>query len=96
MEVKLNPTKSTTAMLNEFRKIPGVGKSIAQDFLDMGFTSPEQLRDKDPEQLYIDFCRLKGMHIDRCMLYVFRCAVYFVSVSPHEPEKLNWWFWKDK
>lgn len=85
-----------TAQLNDFQRIPGVGKSIAQDFLNMGFSSTLQLRGLDPEQLYLDFCSFRGMHIDRCMLYVFRCAVYFVSEPKHEPEKLNWWYWKDK
>lgn len=85
-----------TAMLNDFRVIPGVGKSIAQDFIDMGFTSRSQLAGKNPEKLYADFCRMRGMHIDRCMLYVFRCALYFVSTPLHETEKLNWWYWKDK
>ena len=35
------------------------------------------------------------MHIDRCMLYVLRCAVYFASTPRPEPEKLLWWNWKD-
>jgi Pathogenicity locus len=90
MASKVKPDPLHTAMINDFRKIPGVGKSIAQDFLDLGFTSSLQLRGQDPEQLYLDFCKLKGMHIDRCMLYVFRCAVYFVSTPVHEAEKLNW------
>ena len=30
------------------------------------------------------------------MLYVFRCAVYFAEHEQHEPEKLKWWYWKDK
>jgi hypothetical protein len=85
-----------TAMLNDFRAISGVGKSIAQDFIDMGFTTRKQLIGKNPQQLYDDFCRMRGMHIDRCMLYVFRCAVYFVSCDVHETEKLNWWYWKNK
>ncbi|NJM89920.1 MAG: hypothetical protein HC847_25010 [Hydrococcus sp. RU_2_2] len=40
--------------------------------------------------------RLRGQHIDRCVLYVFRCAVYYASNSVREPELLKWWNWKDK
>jgi hypothetical protein len=36
-----------------------------------------------------------GQHVDRCVLYVFRCAVYFASESKHDPELLKWWNWKD-
>ncbi|MBN2110405.1 MAG: pathogenicity locus, partial [Methanosarcinaceae archaeon] len=50
---------------------------------------------RDPEELYQQLCDYQGMHVDRCMLYVFRCAVYFVSVDKHDPEKLKWWNWKD-
>lgn len=84
-----------TATLKQFQTIPGVGKSIAQDLWNMGFRSLEELKGKDPEQLYTQLCALYGQHIDRCMLYVFRCAVYFVSHTHHDPEKLKWWNWKD-
>jgi hypothetical protein len=33
-------------------------------------------------------------YVDRCMLYVFRCAVYYAE-GGREPEKLRWWNWKD-
>jgi hypothetical protein len=36
-----------------------------------------------------------GAHVDRCALYVFRCAVYFASEAKPDPELLKWWNWKD-
>ena len=39
---------------------------------------------------------LRGRKMDRCVLYVFRCAVYFASESEHDPELLKWWNWKDR
>jgi hypothetical protein len=75
--------------------IPGVGKSIAQDLRDIGIDRPSCLKNKNPERLYEKLCTLRGQHIDRCMLYVFRCAVYFVNTKEHDPEKLKWWNWKD-
>ena len=83
-------------MIKDFRRIPGVGKSIAQDFIDLGFTSVEQLKGQNPEKLYQELCLLKKCHIDRCMLYVFRCAVYFAETNHPDPELLKWWNWKDK
>ncbi len=83
-------------MKNELLKIPGVGKSIASDLVDLGIKRIEDLKGKDPEKLYEDFCILRDQKIDRCMLYVFRCAVYFASNKEHDPEKLKWWNWKDR
>lgn len=39
---------------------------------------------------------VKGFQDDRCVLYVFRCAVYYAEQEQHDPEKLKWWYWKDK
>lgn len=30
------------------------------------------------------------------MKHVFRCAVYYAEHEEHDPEKLKWWYWKDK
>jgi len=78
-----------------FGKIPGVGRSVSRDLWDMGFRAVEELCGRDPEALYREFSALRGCHIDRCMLYVFRCAVYYASHETHEPELLKWWNWKD-
>lgn len=82
--------------LIELRKIPGVGKSIAQDLLDIGIHRISDLAGKNPEKLYDKSNRKAGVVQDRCLLYVFRCAVYFASSKKHEPEKLKWWNWMDK
>lgn len=79
----------------ELQNIPGVGPSIAQDLNDLGYRRVAQLRGADPEQMYRKLCTLRGEHIDRCMLYVLRCAVYYASNSVHDPERLKWWNWKD-
>ena len=82
-------------IFKEFQTIPGVGKSIAEDLWDMGFRSITDLKKKNPEKLYDKFCKLRKAQIDRCMLYVFRCAVYFATHTKHDIEKLKWWNWKD-
>ncbi len=79
----------------EFQVIPGVGKVISQDFIDLGYRKVEELRREDPETMYQRLCTLRGKHIDRCVLYVFRCSVYYASNSTHEPELLKWWNWVD-
>ncbi|MFZ2538735.1 MAG: helix-hairpin-helix domain-containing protein [Oscillospiraceae bacterium] len=83
------------AILKDFQKIPGVGKSISQDLYDLGYRSIEELKNLDPEEMYKNLCAYQDMHVDRCMLYVFRCAVYYASSDIHDPELLKWWNWKD-
>ncbi len=80
----------------ELEQIPGVGKSIAADLRQLGITSIRQLKGKDPEKLYRKLCRFQASPVDRCVLYVFRCAVYYASTSDPDPELLKWWNWKDK
>jgi hypothetical protein len=79
-----------------FQVIPGVGKSISQDLWDLGMRSLDDLINTDPEILYQNLCSLRGCYIDPCVLYVFRCAVYFASTQKHDPELLKWWHWKNK
>lgn len=81
---------------DELQQIPGVGKSIAADLHSLNIHSIKELRNKDPEKLYARLCSKQGTHIDRCVLYVFRCAVYFASHKEHKPALLKWWNWKDK
>src|SRR5215471_9627983 len=81
-------------VLKEFRQIPGVGKSIAEDLWNLGLRSVPDLKNQDPEELYMSLCALQGRHVDRCMLYVFRCAVYYASNDVYDAELLKWWNWK--
>ena len=90
-----NRTNNKLKQIKALRAIPGVGKVIAEDLLNLGIERVEDLKGRDPEELYTDLCRMQGAVVDRCMLYVFRCAVYFATEPNHDPEKLKWWYWKD-
>ena len=78
-----------------FQTIPGIGNSLSQDLVDLGYRKVNELKGEDPETMYKNLIALRGHHIDRCVLYVFRCAVYYASNSVHEPELLKWWKWKN-
>jgi len=90
MTIKMNSN------LKELQIIPGVGPSIAQDFWDVGIKNIADLKNKDPEKLYLKICAQQGQQIDRCLLYVCRSSIYFAENENHEPEKLKWWNWKDE
>lgn len=96
----LDTTEETTkeAVLKEFRQIPGVGKSIAWDMWNLGLRSVQELKGQEPEEIYFKLCAQQGTQVDRCMLYVLRCAVYYASTEPEQrdPELLKWWNWKDQ
>jgi Pathogenicity locus len=98
-EVTMTKTKNQLVedekhvVLKEFRQIPGVGKSIAEDLWDLGLRSVADLKNQDPEALYTQLCAYQGTHVDRCMLYVFRCAVYYASNDVYDAELLKWWNW---
>jgi hypothetical protein len=76
--------------------IPGVGPSIARDLRALGITRVGQLRGRNPERLYVESNKLRGMTQDRCLLYAFRCAVYFASEPRPKARLLKWWNWSDK
>ena len=81
---------------SELEIIPGIGVAMAEDLHRMGITQVAQLKNENPQRLYDDLCALDGTKHDRCVLYVFRCAVYYASKQRHDPEKLKWWNWKDQ
>jgi hypothetical protein len=81
---------------DDLEDIPGVGKSIAKDLRNIGIQRVADLKGKDPEELYDKSNRFEGVVQDRCLLYVYRCAVYFAEHSNPDSEKLQWWNWKDK
>jgi predicted RecB family nuclease len=79
---------------DELLEIPGVEKSISANLRNIGIHSVADLVGKDPELLYETSNRKVGAKQDRCLLYVFRCAVYFAQ-GGRNPERLKWWNWKE-
>jgi len=75
--------------------IPGIGPNLARHLREIGLNEPAELRNQDAEQMYARLCEHHGGSVDRCVLYAFRCAVYYASNEEHDPELLKWWRWKD-
>lgn len=78
------------------QSIPGVGPNIEEDLRLIGIKQVSDLKGKDPQRLYGKLCAARKTHVDRCVLYVFRCAVYFAENDKRDPALLKWWNWKDK
>ena len=82
----------------ELTNIPGVGPAIARDLSNIGIRKVSDLKGQSPEQLFDRSNEVAGKVQDRCLLYVFRCAVYYAETNEQEreEEKLKWWNWKDR
>src|SRR5207248_11618027 len=89
------PATAKSAALRALQELPGVGPSIASDLYALGIHVPDDLIGRDPETLYEQLCELQGQHVDRCVLYVFRCVVNYATRRPRDPELCKWWNWKD-
>ena len=76
------------------RDLPGVGPSIEKDLRQLGFSKPTDLIGANPQAMYEKWTTLSGGS-EKCMLYVFRCAVYCVNTPPGKlkQQKLKWWNW---
>ena len=79
---------------SELMQIPGIGVALSRDLNSIEIKSIGDLKNEEAQKLYEKLCRKEGNHIDRCVLYAFRCAVYFAS-GGKEPRLLKWWNWKD-
>lgn len=88
--------KDKKLSLEDLKQIPGVGDKTAEDLWNMGICSMGDVGKRSPDELYNQLCVLQNRNVDRCMLYIFRCAVYYVSNSRHDPELLKWWNWKGR
>ena len=84
----MSPAQSPAT--RELQRIPGIGPSLSRDLADLGITRIADLRRRDPQRLYDQLCEARGAHQDRCVLYAFRCAVYYASHARHEPAGRVW------
>ena len=82
--------------VKDLQRIPGIGANMEQHLNNIGIQCVADLKGRDPEELYHLDCLKKGFQDDKCVLYVFRCAVYYAEHEQPDPKKLKWWYWKDR
>ena len=83
------------SVLKQLQTIPSIGKACANDLYLLGIRSPSDLHGRNPASLFADLSRITGISQDICMLYTFRCAVYYCTEANPDPQKLKWWYWKN-
>jgi hypothetical protein len=73
--------------LTALEQLPNVGPSIAANLRRLGVAKPQDLRGRDPYEMYDALCRLTGQRQDPCVLDTFLAAVRFMAGEPARP----WW-----
>ena len=80
--------------ISNLQSIPSIGPKVGAMLTEIGINKVTDLKKCSPEELYKQACDFRGEILDRCVLYHFRCAVYFATNEHHKPELLKWWNWK--
>jgi len=88
--------KSKRSLLRELEALPGMGERFANILWSIGIRSIQDLQDRDADEIFGRLSLRQGGDMDRTVLYVLRCAVYFASRQAHDPELLKWWNWQDR
>lgn len=68
-------------------EIPNIGASIAKNLCGIGVETPEQLRNEDGLELYLELNAATGVRHDPCVADVFIAAVDFMNGGEVKP----WW-----
>lgn len=92
----MSQVKTNKASISDLQTIPSIGPKVGKMLVEIGISKVSDLCNQSPDELYERVCAYRREAMDRCVLYHFRCAVYFASNDTHKPELLKWWNWKDK
>ncbi|HVU18700.1 MAG TPA: helix-hairpin-helix domain-containing protein [Candidatus Didemnitutus sp.] len=88
-----DPLSARRKSLQALQVIPGIGPSLAADLYSLGIRRVDDLKNNDPEKLYRRLEMITKSRQDPCVLYTFRCAVYFARTPKPKPHLLKWWNW---
>lgn len=74
-------------MRSELTEIPNVGPAVARTLERLGVGGVDDLRGRDPQELFDRLCRLDGRRHDPCLLDTFAAVVDYADGGPPRP----WW-----
>jgi hypothetical protein len=70
-----------------------IGPAMLRDFEMLGIRSVAQLAKQDAQRMYCKLERLRGQHLDPCVLDTFAAAVAQARHPRLPAEKCRWWYW---
>ena len=74
-------------MADTLTTIPNVGPKIAARLRQVGIDAPDDLRGRDPDELFERMCMREGRRLDPCLLDTVVAAVSYANGEPARP----WW-----
>ena len=82
-----SPKAASAADCQVLEQLPNIGPALAADLRRLGIRQPDELRSRDPFQLYQALCRATGKRQDPCVLDTFMAATDFMRGAAPTP----WW-----
>ena len=73
--------------VSELQTIPNVGPAVARMLARLEVANVDELRGRDPHELFERLCALDGQRHDPCLLDTVVAAVDFANGAPPRP----WW-----
>lgn len=83
----MHPAKVDRTRVRQLTDLPNIGPAMAADLRLIGIAHPEQLRGRDPFDLYDELCLATGSRHDPCVIDVFMSITAFMNGAPARP----WW-----
>ncbi len=73
----------------ELRTLPNIGPAMARLLTRLGIERADDLRGRDPEELFRRLCEIDGRRHDPCVLDTLTAVVDYAGGAPPRP----WWFY---
>ena len=83
----MHPDKVQRHRVRRLTDLPNVGPACAKDLQQLGIETPDDLRGRDPVQMYYALCELTSVRQDPCVLDVFISVTRFMDGDKARP----WW-----
>ena len=64
-----------TEAIKRLQSLRNIGAATAEKLFSIGITTPEQIKQSDPEEIYERLKEKAGGKLDKCVLYQFQGAV---------------------
>lgn len=82
-----SPKAASAAACGTLEQLPNIGPALAAELRRLGIRQPDELRTRDPLQLYQALCRATGKRQDPCVLDTFMAITDFMRGATPAP----WW-----
>jgi Pathogenicity locus len=83
----MNPDKVIRDKVVKLTDLPNIGKAGAADLVLLGIHQPDDLKGRDPYQMYDQLCTITAQRHDPCVIDVFISVTRFIEGDEPKP----WW-----